>query len=70
MPVSADDELFLRLTLTRGVGARTAHKLLAEMGDIEAVFAASESTLAKVVGDKLAASLKREPSQETRAQIE
>lgn len=70
MPISTDDELFLRLSLTRGVGARTAHELLTELGAIESVFSASEATLAKVVGDKLATAIKAEPGTETRERID
>ncbi len=70
MPISSDDEFFLRLSLTRGVGARTAHKLLTEIGDIGNVFDASEATLAKIVGDKLATAIKTTPSPETRERID
>jgi DNA processing protein len=70
VPLQSDDELFLRLSLTRGVGARTAHKLLAELGDIEHVFSASQATLAKLVSDKLASALSATPSNETREKID
>jgi DNA processing protein len=70
VPHQSDDELFLRLSLTRGVGARTAHKLLAELGEIEHVFSASQTTLAKLVGDKLAALICALPSAETREKID
>ncbi len=58
MPLHPDDHHFLRLTLTRGVGARTAHKLLSELTDVAAIFDASEATLSKIVGEKSARSLK------------
>jgi DNA processing protein len=58
MPLHPDDTSFLRLSLTRGVGAQTAHRLLTEFGDVALVFSASETTLAKVVGEKLAYALK------------
>jgi DNA processing protein len=58
MPIHNDDLHFLRLSLTRGVGARSAHKLLSELGDVETLFNASEITLAKIVGEKSARALK------------
>jgi DNA processing protein len=58
MPLHTDDPHFLRLALTRGVGARTAHKLLSELNDVAAVFDASEATLSKIVGEKSARALK------------
>jgi DNA processing protein len=58
MPSFPDDTDFLRLSLTRGVGARTAHHLLSTLGDVGAVFATSELSLAKLVGEKTAQSLK------------
>jgi DNA processing protein len=58
MPLHTDDHHFLRLTLTRGVGARTAHKLLSELNDVAAIFDASEATLSKIVGEKSARALK------------
>lgn len=70
MPAFPDDEFFLRLAFTRGVGARTAHKLLTEFGGVEQLFAATEATLAKSVGDKLAKAFKKEPSQESREKLD
>jgi DNA processing protein len=70
MPSHSDDALFLRLALTRGIGPRTAHKLLLEFGDIANIFDASEATLAKLVSDKVASALRSEPSGETRKQID
>jgi DNA processing protein len=70
MPIGFDDELFLRLSLTRGVGARIAHKLLSDLGAIEQIFASSEATLAKIVGEKLSIALKKEPSDDARERIE
>lgn len=69
MPLAADDQLFLRLALTRGVGSRTAHKLLREFGEIGMIFGASEASLATAVGDKVATALKKDFT-ETTAQIE
>jgi DNA processing protein len=70
MPSHPDDTHFLRLSLTRGIGSRTAHKLLTELGDIGNVFAASETTLARLVGDKLAHALKTEPDDALRQRID
>jgi DNA processing protein len=70
VPLQPDDELFLRLSLTRGVGARTAHKLLAEFGGIEQLFSASQATLAKLVGDKVATALSAAPSSEAQEKID
>jgi DNA processing protein len=70
MSAFPDDELFLRLTLTRGVGSRTAHKLLSAFGTIGTVFDANESALSQCVGEKLAASLRAEPSAAVRGQID
>ena len=58
MPLHPDDTHFLRLSLTRGVGARTAHKLLSELSDVATIFAASAPTLTKIVGEKIARVLK------------
>ncbi len=58
MPHSPDDESFLRLSLTRGIGARSAHKLLSEMGDVNAVFSANEAALTACVGAAAARALK------------
>lgn len=70
MPVHTDDALFLRLSLTRGVGARTAHKLLSTLGGVRQVFDASESLLAKAVGEKLAAVLHAAPDGTMQTQID
>jgi DNA processing protein len=70
MPSHSDDALFLRLALTHGVGPRTAHKLLSAFGDIASVFGASEAMIAKLVSEKVAAALCREPDDETRKQID
>ncbi len=69
MPHAVDDRLFLRLALTRGVGSRTAHKLLREFGAVSTIFDASEASLAAIAGEKLARALKHE-SAETSAQID
>jgi DNA processing protein len=53
MPIASDDEFFLRLSLIPGVGPRTAHKLLTKFGGIADVFAASETSLAAIIGEKL-----------------
>jgi DNA processing protein len=70
MPIHRDDEFFLRLSLTRGVGARTAHKLLTEFGDIGNVFSASEASLAKCVGEKTATAIAAAPTSATKQQID
>lgn len=61
MTIHADDPLFLRLAFTRGVSARLAHKLLSELGDINALFAASTSTIAGIAGDAVARALTTAP---------
>jgi DNA processing protein len=54
MTTHSDDPLFLRLAHVHGVGAQTAHKLLAELGDVETIFASNGSTLSRIVGEALA----------------
>lgn len=57
------DELgaWLRLLLTPHVGPTLARKLLAALGSPQAVFDASDATLARLVGAREVASLRREP---------
>ena len=52
---------WLRLQLTPGIGNRHAHRLLAEFGLPEAIFAQAPSELARVAGAPLAQALKQEP---------
>jgi len=54
MPLHADDQHFLKLALTYGVGSRALHTLLSELGDVAAVCAASTGTLTRIVGDRVA----------------
>ncbi|CDS53149.1 Rossmann fold nucleotide-binding protein Smf possibly involved in DNA uptake [Polaromonas sp. CG9_12] len=58
------DELraWLRLALTPGVGNATARKLLAAFGSAQAIFEQSSATLQQIGSDKLANSLRSEPS--------
>lgn len=52
---------WLRLTLTPGIGPRTARELLSAFGLPQAVFDAGPAALARVVPDRLAALLAAEP---------
>ena len=61
MTTHADDPLFLRLAFVRGVGSLAAHKLLSELGDISAIFAASGATLSAIVGDAVARKIAAPP---------
>ena len=70
MTTHADDIHFLRLALTHGVGSRTLHKLLSELGDVAAIFAASRTTLGRIVPDTVAAALATTPTDETQAKID
>ena len=70
MTTHADDIHFLRLALTHGVGSRTLHKLLSELGDVAAIFAASRATLKPIVPDTVAAALAAPPTAETQAKID
>jgi DNA processing protein len=70
MPLHADDASFLRLSLTRGIGARTAHHLLSEFSDVAVLFAASDATLAKIVGEKAARSLKAPLDESSQEKLE
>ena len=70
MTTHADDALFLRLTLVRGVGAVTTHKLLSQLGDIGAVFSANHTTLSHIVGNDLARKIAAAPDAETQTKID
>ena len=70
MTTHADDPHFLRLAFVRGVGSIAAHKLLSELGDIGAVFAASIGTLSRVVGDALAKKIAAAPDAQTQLKID
>ncbi len=54
MTTHVDDPHFLRLAFVHGVGAQTAHKLLAALGEVSAIFSASAASLSRVVGEPLA----------------
>ena len=70
MTTHADDLHFLRLAFAHGVGARTLHKLLTELGDVATIFDATQATLTKVVSEKLARTITSAPSVETQAKID
>ena len=70
MTTHADDLHFLRLAFAHGVGARTLHKLLTELGDVATIFDATQATLTKVVSEKLARTITHAPSAETQAKID
>lgn len=70
MTTHADDSHYLRLALTPGVGSRTAHKLLAALGDVAAIFSASTATLTGIAGDKVARALMASPDDATRKTID
>ncbi len=53
---------WLRLALTPGVGNTTARKLLAAFGSAQAIFEQSSATLQQLGSDKLASTLRSEPS--------
>ena len=53
--------VWLRLSLTPGVGNTTARKLLTAFGSAQAIFEQSSATLQKLGSDKLASSLRSEP---------
>ncbi|MCS6995631.1 MAG: DNA-processing protein DprA [Casimicrobiaceae bacterium] len=58
MPLGEDDLDWLRLALTPGVGARTAHRLVSHFGGAREVFAAGRSALEAVVESETARALK------------
>jgi DNA processing protein len=70
MTTHSDDTLFLRLAHVQGVGAQTAHKLLAEFGDVATLFSASVGTLSRVVGDALAKKVAAQPNATVQAKID
>lgn len=70
MTVHRDDALFLRLAFTRGISARVAHRLLSELGEVGAVFAANVGTLAAIVGDAPARALSGPPEAAVAARVE
>ena len=70
MTVHVDDAHFLRLAFARGVGSVAAHKLLSELATISDVFAASSSTLSRIVGDALAQKISAVPEADTQRKIE
>lgn len=53
---------WLRLALTPGVGNTTARKLLVAFGSAQAIFEQSSATLKQLGSDKLASTLRSEPS--------
>lgn len=70
MTLHADDAQFLRLAFVRGVGAAAAHKLLSELGEIDAVFSARSATLSRVVGDVIARKIAAPADAETQTKID
>ncbi len=70
MTTHTDDAHFLRLAFVRGVGSISAHKVLSELGDIGAVFAASNATLSRIVGDAAAKKIAAIPDAETQVKID
>lgn len=70
MTTHADDLHFLRLAFAPGVGARTLHKLLTELGAVAAIFDATQATLTKIVSEKIARSIAAAPSSETQTKID
>lgn len=70
MTTHADDLHFLRLAFAPGVGARTLHKLLTELGEVAAIFDATQATLTKIVSEKVARSIAAAPSSETQTKID
>lgn len=70
MTTHADDVHFLRLAFAHGVGPRTLHKLLTELGEVAAIFDASQATLGKIVSEKVARAIAAAPSSETQTKID
>lgn len=70
MTTHADDGHYLRLAFTHGVGSRTAHKLLAELGEVGTIFRASSATLAGIVGDKLARAITASTDEATQTKLD
>ena len=70
MSLHADDAHFLRLAFVRGVGSIAAHKLLSELTDISGIFAASNATLSRIVGDVIARKISALPDADTQSKID
>ncbi len=70
MTTHADDPPFLRLAFVHGVGAQAAHKLLAALGGVGAIFDASTATLSRVIGEPLAQKLTAPPDAAVQAKID
>ncbi len=70
MTTHADDIHFLRLALTHGVGSRTLHKLLSELGDVATILEASRTTLKRIVPENVATAISATPSSETQAKFD
>ena len=70
MTTHTDDLYFLRLAFASGVGSRTLHKLLSALGEVAAIFDASQATLGGIVSDKVARAIAASPSAETQAKID
>ena len=70
MTTHADDLHFLRLAFAPGVGSRTLHKLLTELGDVATIFDAAPATLTGIVSEKIARTILAQPSAETQTKIE
>ena len=69
MTTHADDPHFLRLAFASGVGPRTLHKLLSELGDVATILDASRATLKRIVHENVATAITATPSPETQAMI-
>lgn len=70
MASDAERAGWVRLTLTPGIGARTARELLARFGLPEAIFAAGAASLREVVTEPLARTLAAAPDVAVRAGID
>ncbi len=70
MTTHTDDFHFLRLAFAHGVGPRTLHKLLTELGEVATIFNASQTTLTKIVSEKVARTIAATPSSETQTKID
>ena len=58
MPVTVDAAGWIELSLVPGLGDQSLRKLLGQFGPPEQILAASESTLAAIIGSKLAHAIK------------
>ena len=70
MTTHADDLHFLRLAFASGVGSRTVHKLLTELGDVATICNASRATLSRIVNDRVASAIVSAPTPETQAKLD